>query len=282
VLTEKLVNPGFAVLRVDDRGIGSSSGSADFTTFDDAVADARAAVTALRSQPGIDPRRLFLVGHSEGGLVAATVARGTPVAGAVMLAGPGCPIDELLHDQSATFARAAGSTDVQIAHERTMNEAVFRIAVSPMEEEVARAAAAAVIAEHLRTWPAPLPPSEGYLGETSRVRARVVVSPSFRRLLRQQPATVLRRLTCPVLAVFGEKDTQVSPALNCAPVQEAIAVAAVPGSMAVVLSGLNHLFQQAGTGLIDKYESIDHVMHDRAVDLVADWLHGLGRTTSSA
>ena len=153
-----------------------------------------------------------------------------------------------------------------------MNEAVFRIARGPLEDEAARSAVAAVIAEHLRTWPGSLP-SDGDPSETSWVMAGVVVSPPFRSLLRQQPGAILRQVPCPVLAVFGEKDTQVSPVLNCPPIQEAIAAA--PGSRAVVLPGLNHLFQEARTGLIDEYESIDHVMHDRAVDLVADWLHGL-------
>jgi pimeloyl-ACP methyl ester carboxylesterase len=275
VLAQKLVARGFAVLRVDDRGTGASSGSADDTAIHEALADARAAVGVLREQPGIDPRHLFLVGHSEGGLVAATLAHQISVAGVVMLAGPGCPIDQLLHDQSATIARAAGATAAQVTHERAMNEAVFQLVAGPMDTQAARTAAAAVIADHLCTWPGLAPLAHADLTESSRLMASVVASPSFRSLLRQQPMAILRGVPCPLLAVFAERDMQVRPELNLGPVQEALAASAVPGSSAVVLPGLNHLLQEARTGLIEEYEALGEAMHDRAVNTLATWLHGI-------
>ena len=65
---------GIAVLRVDDRGVGKSTGSFAVATTTDFMLDAQAALKFLRSRKGIDARRTGLLGHSEGALVAALLA----------------------------------------------------------------------------------------------------------------------------------------------------------------------------------------------------------------
>lgn len=89
-VADSLTRAGFAVLRVDDRGIGGSTGdNRSWTTFAKA-ADVRAEVRWLASRPGIDPKRIMLVGYSEGGLIAPMVAADDPaIAAIVTLAGPG-------------------------------------------------------------------------------------------------------------------------------------------------------------------------------------------------
>ncbi len=89
-IADALTRAGIAVLRVDDRGIGKSTGDQiTFTSFDKAD-DVRTEVAWLRTQPGIDPKRIMLVGYSEGGLIAPMVAARDPsIAGLITLAGPG-------------------------------------------------------------------------------------------------------------------------------------------------------------------------------------------------
>ena len=91
-IADSLTRAGIAVLRVDDRGIGKSTGDkAKFTSFDKAD-DVRTEVAWLRVQPGIDPNRIMLVGYSEGGLIAPMVAaKDASLAAVVTLAGPGVP-----------------------------------------------------------------------------------------------------------------------------------------------------------------------------------------------
>jgi hypothetical protein len=91
-IADALTRAGIAVLRVDDRGVGKSTGDkAKFTSFDKAD-DVRTEVAWLRSQPGIDPARIMLVGYSEGGLIAPmVVAKDPSIAGVITLAGPGVP-----------------------------------------------------------------------------------------------------------------------------------------------------------------------------------------------
>jgi uncharacterized protein len=91
-IADALTRAGIAVLRVDDRGIGKSTGdSTKFTSFDKAD-DVRTEVAWLHAQPDIDPKRIMLVGYSEGGLIAPMVAATDPsIAGLITLAGPGVP-----------------------------------------------------------------------------------------------------------------------------------------------------------------------------------------------
>lgn len=68
-VADTLGRRGIAVLRLDDRGVGGSGGSAAATTLAELAEDARAALAFLRARPEVDPRRVGIVGHSEGGYV---------------------------------------------------------------------------------------------------------------------------------------------------------------------------------------------------------------------
>jgi uncharacterized protein len=89
-ISDALTRAGIAVLRVDDRGIGKSTGDkTSFTIFDKAD-DVRTEVGWLRTQAGIDPKRVMLVGYSEGGMIAPMIAaKDASIAAVIALAGPG-------------------------------------------------------------------------------------------------------------------------------------------------------------------------------------------------
>jgi uncharacterized protein len=91
-IADALTRAGIAALRVDDRGVGKSTGdNTTFTSFDKAD-DVRTEVGWLRAQPSVDPKRIMLVGYSEGALIAPMVAAtDSSIAAVVTLAGPGVP-----------------------------------------------------------------------------------------------------------------------------------------------------------------------------------------------
>ncbi|HEU4631067.1 MAG TPA: alpha/beta fold hydrolase [Gemmatimonadaceae bacterium] len=84
-IADTLGRRGIAVLRLDDRGIGGSQPGPPGATSADLAGDVRAALAYLRSRPDIDARRLALLGHSEGGLIAPMVAAGDRALRAVVL-----------------------------------------------------------------------------------------------------------------------------------------------------------------------------------------------------
>ena len=89
VLADHLTKQGFAVLRVDKRGIGQSTGNYDLATTEDFAADALAGVEYLKTRKEVDAERIGLIGHSEGGLIAPMVAvKSNDVAFIVLMAGP--------------------------------------------------------------------------------------------------------------------------------------------------------------------------------------------------
>jgi dipeptidyl aminopeptidase/acylaminoacyl peptidase len=100
-IAERLAACGVATLRLDDRGVGGSEGSADAATAEDTADDARAALSFLRQRAEIDGRRLALVGHSYGGEIAPMVAAEDPkLAAVVLLAGSARTFRETMRYQN--------------------------------------------------------------------------------------------------------------------------------------------------------------------------------------
>jgi alpha-beta hydrolase superfamily lysophospholipase len=105
-VADTLSRHGIAVLRLDDRGTGSSTGNHATATSADFAVDVRAAVAWLRARPEIDPARVALVGHSEGGLIAPMVAAEDPSLRAIVLmAGPAQTGRQILRFQLGNAVR---------------------------------------------------------------------------------------------------------------------------------------------------------------------------------
>lgn len=100
-IADRMARAGFVVLRVDDRGVGESGGSMAEATMEDFANDLRAQVAWLRARDAlVDPARIALLGHSEGGVVGPMVAADDPdIAAVVIMAGTAKPGVEVLKDQ---------------------------------------------------------------------------------------------------------------------------------------------------------------------------------------
>ncbi len=270
VLSDGLARSGFAVLRFDGRGVGGSSGDAERADFQDAVDDAGAAFRALRSEAGIDGARVSLLGHSEGGLVAAAASAGLPVRSIVLLAAPAVPIESLLHLQARNLSIEAGATEGQVAHERRMNRAAFEVALGPAPEAEALREASAVYGRFLETWPGVAPFDAGTISQSAETMAAIVCAPAYRSLLRQDPERILAAVEAPVLAVYGGRDTQVQGPEN----REAFlrAVRGNPRADVLLFDEANHLFQAAGTGSISEYEGLPPGPTQEVLRAIARWI----------
>lgn len=134
-LSDALTRAGIAVLRVDDRGVGASTGDRKSSTTYDEADDVATEVRWLRARPGIDAARIALVGHSEGGLIAPMVAaKDKAIAAIVCLSGPGVPAQELARyqtenivarDPSVPPEKRAAEVEKQLAEPLTPRERSF-------------------------------------------------------------------------------------------------------------------------------------------------------------
>lgn len=270
IIAEYFAAHGYAVLRCDDRGVGRSTGDAGARDFDGAAEDVVATCRWLVAHPVVDAERIALLGHSEGGLIAAAAGPRVTTWAVVMLAGPAVPIEWLLHEQARTVSQESGATAAQIAHERLMNERVFVLARSDRDRTVVVLGIGEVIRAYLRSWPDSPGIDESAVNESVQVMAGVVAAPAYRSLLRQDPAGILGRLDGHLLAVYGGKDVQVPGAANVDAFQR---ITAGRRSTAVRLfPDYNHLFQAAETGSIAEYGVLPPGPDTVVLREVADWL----------
>jgi pimeloyl-ACP methyl ester carboxylesterase len=191
-----LLDRGIAAASFDKRGVGESSGDWRDTGPVEQAADVAAQLACLRETPGIDPTRLGLFGHSQGGWVVLEVAAADPsVAFVVTNSGPG-----------VTMAR----------QERFSTEAHLTAAGAPAEE-VSRALATQDALEALVRGRADFETVQAAAGEDGQGPADAAELDLDRRWLDHDPRSALERLVCPLLAVFGGDDLVV-------PVAESIAI----------------------------------------------------------
>ena len=260
ILADYLTRQGIAVLRADDRGVGKSTGVFAKATTADFATDAEAGVAYLKTRPEIDSRKIGLIGHSEGGVIAPMVAaRNTNVAFIVMMAGTGVPGDDLLVAQTEAIEVASGASPEAAAKSAAQEREMLKLVEAgkndaTLEKELKEKMAGDV--------------SEAQIG----LQINEITSPWFRFFLSYDPATALRQVTCPVLAINGEKDTQVPPKLNLPAIQKALEQAGNQHFEADELPGLNHLFQTAKTGAPAEYAQIEETMSPMALEKMAGWI----------
>ncbi len=252
VLADYLTRRGIAVLRMDDRGIGGTTGNPALATSEDSAGDVMAAVAFLKAYASTNRSRIGLVGHSEGGLIAPMVAtRSKEVAFEVLLAGSGVTGEQILYEQAATLAQSQGATAEQIAQGRALQERLYGILKSETD--------AAVMRERIRA----------INGEAS---ARALTSPWFRFFLTYDPAVALRTVTIPTLALNGEKDVQVPFKQNLPAIEAALKAGGNTDVTVRSFPNLNHLFQTSRTGLPAEYAQLEETMAPVVLETIADWI----------
>ncbi len=270
VISDYLTRHGIAVLRVDDRGIGQSTGSFAKATTADFATDVQAGVAWLKTCPEIDHARIGLIGHSEGGIIAPLVAsQSAEVAFIVMLAGTAVPGDQVLTEQQMLVSKSMGVPGEVVAQNRVLNEKLFAILRGESKPAEAEKKLTAAAREAL----AQMPEDQRKLVQPG-LEAQVTSanSPWFRYFLTYDPGPALRKLHCPVLAMNGELDVQVSARQNLPVIAKALEDAGNRDYEIVKLPKLNHLFQTATTGSPSEYAAISETISPVALDILAQWI----------
>lgn len=265
VLSDYLTRKGFAVLRYDKRGVGESTGSTDQATILDLTADAESAIAFLKSRKEIDPARIGLIGHSEGAIIAPSIAASSQaIPWIVLLAAPATKGEDTLLNQSDLIARAGGLSDAQVLVSLNFDKQAYDLIRKEKNDGVVVEKLKDLVkASGLDT---ALPPS------ALEPQLRMMTSPWFRYFLDYDPLPNLQKVKCPVLALYGEKDLQVPPKENLPLLQKALSDAGNTQADFRQLPELNHLFQHAYTGSPTEYPAIEETFSPQALQIIADWL----------
>jgi pimeloyl-ACP methyl ester carboxylesterase len=260
ILSDYLTRHGIVVLRADDRGTAKSTGVFATATSADFATDVEAGVAYLKTRAEVNPHKIGLVGHSEGGIIAPMVAaRNKDVAFVVMMAGTAVPGDQVLVAQMEAIDVASGTNPDEAAKAVAIQRDVIRLVETEKDE--------AVLVKEIREKMAGALP-EAQIG----MEIRQFTSPWFRYFLTYDPATALRKITCPVLAINGSLDKQVLPAQNLPVLRKSLEDAGNKHFEIDELPGLNHLFQTAKTGAPAEYAQIEETMSPVALEKISSWI----------
>jgi fermentation-respiration switch protein FrsA (DUF1100 family) len=274
VLADYLTRRGIAVLRADKRGISKSPSDFLLATGEDFASDVLAGVEYLKSRKEINPKKIGLIGHSEGGFIAPMVAVQSPdVAFIVMWAGPGLTGEETLCLQMSLMAKAKGVNDEMITKGLKLQERLF----AEIKQEKNNTAAEKELRKILTNGLKELSPEEKEAMNLSEATMgsqtiQYMLSSWYRYFLTYDPKPTLKKVKCPVLAINGEKDLQVPAKANLSAIEECLKAGGNKYYTIKELPGLNHLFQPAATGAVSEYGKIEETISPTALKIIGDWV----------
>lgn len=290
VIADHLTRQGIAVLRFDDRGVAKSKGNFATANSADFATDVIAGLEFLKTRKEIDPKKIGLMGHSEGGLIAPMVAAArSDVAFIVMLAGPGLSGEEVLRLQAYIIGKKMGASEESLKKQAALSADSMKV----LREEPDDAKAIERMKQLVDQVLAGLSPTErkemiatfggaGKATEEKDAEAMVkklleaqmakVASPWFRYFLTYDPRATLAKVKCPVLALNGELDLQVTIDENLPAVEKALKEGGNKDVTCVRLPELNHLFQHTKTGLPSEYGTIEETFDPKALELIGEWI----------
>lgn len=226
-LAGAVADAGFLAVRYDKRGFGQSGGRSESATLQDYSDDVRAVVRWLRSRKDVDPDRIAVVGHSEGGWVALqAAAREDRIDAVVALATP-----------------ATTGAELVLAQQQT---ALDRLKLEPGEREK-RVELQKQIQNAVMT-------GKGWASIPEPLR-RDADTPWFQSLLAFDPSKVVDDVRQPVLFVHGELDRQV-PVAHVTTIADIAREGRSRAVEVVTVRGVNHLLVPAVTGEVAEYATL--------------------------
>lgn len=255
-IAECLTKEGYGVLRLDDRGVGGSTGDLANATTDDFARDIAAGLAWLDSVSPETPKGVL--GHSEGGLIAIKLAKDPLCDFIVTLGAPAMRGDSITLTQGrAVTVAMMGRYDAE-----PLQKTILATAKSDLPYDEAKAKIMGMMMEQLGAQAA-IPGVKNQL----EGQVELILSPWYRNFLRYDPAQDIREVSKPWLALNGDKDFQVLP-VNLELIGELN-----PNAERRLLPSHNHLFLECSTGLPTEYITLQGDISELTLQTIVDWLN---------
>jgi pimeloyl-ACP methyl ester carboxylesterase len=278
VIADYLTKQGFAVLRVDDRGIGKTKGEISTATSADFAKDVEAGIAYLKSKPEVDTTRMGLIGHSEGGLIAEIVAsRRKDINFVVLLAGPGVKGSELLSEQSGAVLESQGMPLAMANVYRPFYLSVINNVVTEKDTAAAYKKAWLSYRNLQKNTDKQTMQTLGFGDDAQAEKIlhdliNTLSVPWMKYFLLSEPAQYIEKINAKVLALNGEKDFQVRAKPNLTAIEAALKKSKSKVYNTKWLPGINHLFQKCNTCTISEYSSLEETFSPVALKEMGNWL----------
>jgi dienelactone hydrolase len=273
VLSDYLTRNGIGVLRYDDRGCFNSTGNFGKSTTNDFANDVEAAVNYLKTRKDINTKKIGLIGHSEGGIIAPIVAaRCKDVSYIVLMAGTAIPGSELLLLQQDLIGRVSGTKEQDLKTTAELNTHIFKLVDEITNNDTLKTKITNYLLVKSKDIPAMKVPEGKTANDVIDMQINQLLSPWMLNFIRYNPAPTLEKVSCPVLAINGDKDLQVPSNINLPAIEKALKKGGNKKITIKELPGLNHLFQECTTGAPTEYGAIEQTISLQALETMSNWI----------
>jgi len=274
VLADHLTRQGIVTFRYDDRGTGKSGGNPFNATTLTFAEDAAAAYMMLRKHKSADINMTGIIGHSEGGIIAPVVAsKIKDVSFLVLLAAPGIDVSELMVIQNRRIIENENILrPEQFQGFETMIRTVYKTILKTPDNNEARKKVLMIYSAYAKTIDS-LQVIKLKINEKNLNQQLVtMLSPWYRKFLSIKPSEYNSKVKCPVLALNGSLDMQVTADENLAAISDSYRSSGNTNLTVKKLTGLNHLFQPAITGMPEEYSRTEQTISTEVLDIISNWI----------
>jgi pimeloyl-ACP methyl ester carboxylesterase len=277
VLADHLTRKGYIVLRVDDRGVGETTGSLNATS-EDFAGDVSLGVDYLLSRTEVDKNKIGLVGHSEGGMIAPMVAnKRKDINFIILLAAPGVKVIELMAEQNYALAKSNNMSEQALKQIRYLFTNVVNAIINSADSTEAMKQTSAITDRWATTQPMEVlkemdfetkEKRDNYAGEM----VNAFQSAWFRYFIKFDPTVYLTNLTARVLALNGDRDIQVISSQNLPGIEAALKKGKNKNYTIKEIPQVNHLFQTCKKCTVMEYAELEETFSPLALKIISDWL----------
>ncbi|MBS1587333.1 MAG: alpha/beta fold hydrolase [Bacteroidetes bacterium] len=279
VIADYLTKNGYLVMRVDDRGVGKTTGNLDTATTEDFAKDATVSFEYMKTLPEANRKHLGLMGHSEGGMIAEMIAaERKDVDFVVLLAGPGVRTTMLMEEQNSAYMASLGIPQAAIDKYKPLYSSIAHDIIYSKDSAQAYTA----LKNHIDLWvkqtdSASVSVTTGIRDTESKeefldAAIRTYSNRWYRYFLSFDPKPYLKRMSCKVLALDGDKDIQVVSRSNLAGIRIGLSESKSKVVVTKEMKGLNHLFQTCTKCTVEEYAELEETFSPTALALIVDWL----------
>lgn len=272
LLADYLTRNGIAVLRYDSRGIGKSTGNFDESTPANLAGDLIAGYQYLASRKEINGQKIGLIGHSEGGMVAAIAAsQSNDFNFMVMLAAPGIPLRDAFEIQrKLNFKNGDVSENLTDFYKKLDSELESLLDQNLNSIEIFNILYKSKYPEF--EFCSNIPNDDFNKNIMFSEILGKLTSPHNLFNLKAKPSDYIEKLTCPVLSLNGSNDMLVTAEINQKAIRQALIKGRNKDFKIVELSGLNHSFQECQTGSLKESLTIEQTFSPKALETITDWI----------
>lgn len=270
VIADYLTKQGFAVLRCDDRGAGKSKGNLQNITTNDLASDASASLDFLYNDKRIESKKVGILGHSEGGLIAMMLAsENKKIAFIISLAGPGITGKDILLQQSEVISKLMEVPANDVKKGTEINNGIYSILERESDNQKAQEQINAFLKDYL------IKINEKDIDKSLKDLEKGLSINTYswlRYFIMSDPSIYLKKVGCPVLALNGSKDVQVIANPNLHAIEKNLKKSGNKDVTAIEVKDVNHLFQHCTTGLPNEYGKIDETFSQEVLAIIGEWL----------